>query len=302
MYFTLPAELLVEGLNDAFMVELDNSETDFLGRMAMMQTTTKRTEIMAFIGEVPAFREWVTRRQVGIPSTATYQLTTKDWENSISFDENDLRDEQLPMIAGQIGRLARQARRHSIQLAVETLVAADTLVAYDGVSLYNDAHPARGEQTATQDNLLASAGTTVANLQANYDAGYVAMQRFQDESGQPAHGDLAPNFLFIAPPELWRNFSTVLFSTTQPTNDGTNVYQGQGDLVTTARLVNTGDHYMTKTDSPVKPLVWLERTPIRTSESFSHTQTYRATKERVFGADASYGCGVGLWQTSIKFA
>lgn len=302
---TLPAELLVEGLNTLFLRRMLGNDLDFMARLANIVPTSKKTETMAYLGDVPAFREWVDRRQISRLSTATFPITVADWENSLGIDMRDLDDEQIPMLALRITQLADQARRHPIQRLIEVMVAAQTTVGYDGVSFFNDAHPVRADESGTQDNDLAATttggGGTVADLQTDYDAAHVAFARFEDEAGQPFHGDVAPTMTWVAPPELFRPFSTLLFSNTQPANDGQNVYQGQGDLITTARLTDTGDYYSYKTDGMVKPFVFLERQAIRTTNSLTASETWRPTKEVVIGADARYQVGVSMWQYGVSF-
>lgn len=303
---TLPPELLVEGLNALFLQRmLGNEAADFVGRVANIVPTTKKTQTFAYLSEVPAFREWVDRRQISSLATAVYELTAADWESSLGIDMRDMEDEQIPMLGRQIMQLADQARRHAMQRMVEVMVASQTLICYDGVSFFNDAHPALADEGATQDNDLAATttggGGTVPDLQTDYDAAHVAMSRFLDGAGQPFHGDVAPSFLWVAPPELWRNFTTLLFSNTQQNNDGNNVYQGQGDLAVTARLTNTGDYYCLKTDGIVRPFIFLERQPIQTTNSMTPNETWRPTKEVVYGADARYQAGVGMWQYAISF-
>lgn len=302
MLTTLTPELLVEGLNALFLTRVSNEEQDIVRLVANVLTTTKRTETFPFLGDAPSFRKWVTRRKSTVLSTATYSMTVDDWESSLDIDMRDLQDEQIPMLADKVGEMADKASRHRIQLIVEEMVNATTTVGYDGVSFFNDAHPARGNQTATQDNNLAASGTTVANLQADYDAAHVAMSRFVDEEGEVYHGNVRPDFLVVAPPELFRNWSTVLFNTTQPNNDGQNVYRGQGDLATTARLTDTADFYMLKVNGTIRPFIFLERQGIQTTNTMMHTETYRPTKQVTYGADARYTTGVNRWQFGIKFS
>ncbi|MEO1338413.1 MAG: Mu-like prophage major head subunit gpT family protein, partial [Myxococcota bacterium] len=178
----------------------------------------------------------------------------------------------------------------------------DTLVGYDGVSFYNDAHPVRAQEGQTQDNLFAATGTgSLADLQADYDAAHVAYSRFVDEGGKLFHGDVAPDLLAMCAPEDFRNFSTLLFSTTQPINDGSNVYQGQGDLIATGELATSGDYYYHKVNGVMRPFIVLERQGIQVQDSATPDETWRASKDVKFGADARYQTGVGMWQYSIAF-
>ena len=135
-------------------------------------------------------------------------------------------------------------------------VAPGTNETVDGVSFFNTTHPIRNKEATTQSNLITGAGTTLANLQDDFEIALARMKKFQDEGGEPFHGDMPADLWVLCPPELERRFREVLEATLVNTTD--NVQAGAASIVTSPRFSDDNDWYLMSAFSGLRPIIYFK--------------------------------------------
>jgi phage major head subunit gpT-like protein len=259
-------------------------------------------ETYGWMGETPAVREFLTEREVRGMSETSYVVQNKEWEATIGVKRTDIEDDKLGALPTRIKGLAARAKAHADKLMFQTLEngsSATLGLCYDGTAFFGNSHTARGEQTAAQDNLLASAGTSVANLKTDLGAAIAQMRGFVDEAGEPFNpvlGELA----VVAPPALEFPFREVLNASFSA--DATNVYQGAAKLVIAPHLTDAADWYLLHLGGIIKPLIFQNRSAIEFEALEAGTESNFMRGLNYYGTRGRYNMAYGFWQDAVKVA
>ena len=172
---------------------------------------------------------------------------------------------------------------------------------YDGAALYSNAHPARGEQLAAQDNLLAGTGTTVAALKADIQTAIARLNEFVDEANDPFHTMIDPaDLVVVVPPALEFPMREAVEATIIANT--TNVLSGIIGRVMVApgqTLVDSNDWYLFHNGNPVRALIFQERDAMEFTELTTGDQAFDQEVFK-FKARARYECAPGMWQNTVK--
>ncbi len=300
MAFTKNDTVVLRGLRGEFFrkrIAMDNPIIDLI---AMRVKSNNRSEDYGWLGDVPQLRSWKGGRKITVLTDAVYNLLNEDFEATLAFDRNDFRDDQTGQFAVRVRQLAERAANHPVALMITNIIngtSATLGLGYDGVSIYNNAHPARGDQTAAQDNLLAGTGTTTTALRTDLNAAITALRRVVDETGTEPFSDDFDSLLVFAPPELELNWREVLFAAI--ISQTTNVMANRADLWISARLTDVNDWYLMNVGSEVKPFIFQEREPLK-AESVVDGEGPFMTRKILFGVSARYAAGMGFWQLTNK--
>lgn len=113
--------------------------------------------------------------------------TVAEFETTVNVPRSviETNPSEIPRITSQI---AEKAQLFMERRFVATMLAGST-AGYDGVSLYNDAHPESG--TSQDNNLTSAAATgtkpTTAELEADLDTEIGALKGFTDDAGTPVN-------------------------------------------------------------------------------------------------------------------
>jgi len=147
-------------------------------------TDNARTVTHQGLGGAPRMREWLAERQpAALLATRPFPVTVRDWEASLEIPISDLIADTIGQYAEKIRQMAAYAKRHPDTLLLDTIVAADATLCYDGQFLCDDDH-SEGE-SGTQDNNLACAGDeTTAHILTDLAAAQAAMLSWKDDRGQ----------------------------------------------------------------------------------------------------------------------
>ena len=143
-----------------------------------------RTITYQGLGAAPRMREWLAERQpAALNAASPFPVTVRDWEASIEVRMSDFIADNLGQYAFRIQQMAQYAKRHPDALLLDTIVAANSTLCYDGQDLCDDDH-SEGE-SGTQDNKLACAGDdTTAHILTDLAAAQAAMLSWKDDRGQ----------------------------------------------------------------------------------------------------------------------
>jgi phage major head subunit gpT-like protein len=224
-------------------------------------------------------------------------ITNKIYDASIRVSRDNLRRNRTGSMMRQINRLASRAMAFPNKRIVDLIEAGTTDLCYDGESFFGDAHLAKGEE-GSQDNLLAGAGTSVANIQTDIQAVTKFFKTVKDTAGEPFHGDGPADILFLVPADIEFNFRTALSAAV--VSQTTNVYVGVGELLTTGRMSDANDWYAFVTDPDARPLIWQPESAWETDMTGEGSTIWTQERQVEYGVSGSYGAGYGFWQSAVK--
>jgi len=200
----------------------------FQEKIATTVPSSVRTQTYAWMQRLPAMRQWVGARVLQNMADHNYQLENLPWELTESVNEDDWEDDELGIygpLFEDMGRAARMLSSSQVRAALE--LGATTGLCFDGVSMFNNAHPALGAGAAIDNNF---AGTTLTA--ANYEAVRAAMGLWQGEDGLPL--GVKPNLL-VVPPALEgvgrRILNAEIVASAAGTATESNVWQNSAELL-----------------------------------------------------------------------
>jgi len=297
MGLTVSPIALEKGITAVLMRRAVQSRSDIIDKLAMVTTSTSDEEKHGYLSDIPAMREFLNERIITGLNESSYVLVNKTFEMTIGFKKDDLDDQKSGMFDIRINQMGQRAANHPVKLLIEVLELGTTDISLDGVSFYNDAHPQRGHQTGTQDNLLAGTGTTVAQLKTDFGVAVAALKNFEDEGGEP-FDEFVTDLVVVCSPDIEVNFTEALES--ELISNTSNAIKGRADIIISARLTDVDDWYLLSVGGLVKPLVFQDRMPLMVESQENQSESGFMRRIFVFGVSARYNVGYGLWQLTVK--
>lgn len=219
-----------------------------------------KSNIYGWVAQSTLLREWIGPRQAVNLSEHSYTLVNKSYEGTIELDRDEVEDDNLGLFtAVTIPQLAQAAKKHTDQL-IKTMLQSNAYagpLAYDGLSLFHDAHLTYDSAASTYDNNFA--GTALSA--ANFNTVWAAMASYTGEDGQPL--GIMPNLLII-PPQLKRTALEILNASLVANAAGTagveNVLKGWADVLVIPELANAPTRwYLADVSKPMKPIIYQNR-------------------------------------------
>jgi phage major head subunit gpT-like protein len=283
--------LLEDGLKTVFFEALDATIGDY-ERIATIVPSESDQENYAWLGAVPAMREFADERMPLGLLEHDYTIRNKTWESSIAVERAAIEDDKYGQIKLRVMSLAREAKRHMDELVFELLKDGFGTACYDGQCFFDTDH-AEGESGAQSNK-----GTSALSATA-LQAAITAMMKFRDDRGTLL--GVVPDLLVVPPDLLWIAME-LLESTFWPgegtvtANTASNVLKGKLDLLVSPYLSDTNDWFVLSTKGVVKPVILQSRTPIEFAALEADSESGFMRDEYVYGVRARYNAGYGLWQ------
>lgn len=299
------SDLVVPGLRaefaHAYRNELSNAPVE---RIVTTVNTTQPIQKYGWLGTVPPMREFLDERR---PSgLAAYAVTIEDkvFETSISVERKALEDDQLDLIRLRVRDMAARVASHRHQIAVEALVNGFTGLGYDGVSLFNTAHPTVASSTYSNRTTAALSSTSLGDA-------INSMMTVPDDQGTPM--GIVPDTLVVGPKLQWAAMELVEspvavykgnITDTAPSNSYLNVFGGKLNLIVSPFITGAADDYwfLLDTKRPIRGVILQQRSdvPVEFSalDNASGSEAAWMRDRYYFGVRARYNVGYGLWQTA----
>lgn len=296
-------DLLLPGLKAEFELayrsEIDLSTAE---QLATVINTTMPVQKYAWLGAVPPMREFLDERKPSGLSEYAVTIEDKVFESSIAVDRRAIEDDQLDLVRLRIRDLAYRVAVHRQQIVVEALAAGFTATGYDGMSIFNTAHPTGAATYGNRSTDILSA-TSLAN-------GINSMMCVPDDSGTPL--GIVPDTLVVGPKLQWNATELVespvvvykpSTEDTASANNYKNAFQGKLKVVVSPFLTGTSDDYwfLIDTKRPIKGVILQQRSdvPVEFSalEAGSGSESAWMRDRYYYGVRARYNVGYGLWQT-----
>lgn len=292
---------LLPGLKTTFMQgwTAQNANLPYKGLVTEVPSTLP-SENYAWLGQVPAVRQWTDERIPKGLSEFSYSIKNLKWENSIKIDAEVLEDEQYGQVKMRVGQLPGAIARHQNKLVMSQFTLGDSTVCYDGANFFSASH-SEGN-SGTQTNLLTSSPLNAANYQAARNL----FASFKDDQGElvGAHGTI-----LMVPRALEGTARAILNSDFVSDGAGaattvTNIWKGSAKLVVNDYLSSATAWYLLDDEEYIMPVVFQNRVPVSLKMLMGDSDSDSVFMRDAFyvGTRARYNVGYGDWRTAVKSA
>ncbi len=123
--------------------------------------STGSSNTYGWLGQFPAFREWIGERVLRDMATHAYTIVNKKFESSVSVPRDAMEDDEVGVYGALFQEMGRAAKAHPDELVFAMLKAGLTTACYDGQNFFDTDHPLYPN----------SDGTGTATSISNYQAG-----------------------------------------------------------------------------------------------------------------------------------
>ena len=273
-------------------------------------TSDQESETYKWLGQSPAFRQWVGGRLAKGLTSSPFTITNVPFEATLEFDVNDLRRDKTGQVNRRIDDLALRANMHWDAL-VDALIAAGTSAdCYDGQYFFDSDHAegSSGTQlnllTATQVTALdvtTAAAPTEAEMEAAILDVIAYMMGYKDNQGEYLNGG-AMNFQVMAPANIWRPALAAVKKASLNTGSGVmgNLIQSTGFnievICNPRRNAATTVFYVFRTDGSGAPFILQEETGVQLKVVGAGSELEFNENVHHYGVDTSRNAGYGFWQ------
>lgn len=254
--------------------------------VAMEVPSSSSDENYAWFGQLPSMREWIGDRQIQNLSAYTYTIKNKDFELTIAVKKNDIADDKIGIYKPLIQDMAQTAKRHPDELIFSLLGQGFENKCYDGKPFFADDHP------YTKGKTQSNKGTKKLTP-ASYAEARAQMMIIKGENGKSLK--IVPDLLVVAP-QNEAIARQILFADLIAGN--TNVNKNTCELLVAPELADYPEQwYLLCTKRAIKPLVFqIREKPNFVSLDSENDENVFYRKEYIYGVDARYNAGYGLWQ------
>jgi len=257
------SDALTKGVSGAFLAGYgEEAQANLQPLISSYMPSNSDEETFGWMGEAPQMLSMVDELEIKQVDSTTYTITNDEFAVGMAVKRKDIEDEKWGAIATRSSQLGRVAARHPNKLLIAALVAGDTDACYDGDAFFST-HSTRGEQTATQSNLLTQTGTSTANVKTDLGLALKAMRSFKAENNEP-YNEAIRNVAIVAHPNLEGAMMEAIYGQLLGGGDS-NVALRNYQIVPyfSSRLSDEDEWYMLDvTSSGLRPLIFQDRRPL----------------------------------------
>lgn len=260
-------------------------------RISMIVPSGTRDATYAWMGQIPNMREWVGSREIQNLIAHDYVIKNKTFELTTKVPVNDISDDQYGVYTPLISEMGLSAKKHPDSLTFDLLGNGFTKKCYDGVSFFNEKHPAGGNDKGVQSNM----GNKKLNA-VSYAEARAQMMTIKGESHKALN--IVPDLLIVAP-QNEAVARELLFA--DLIAGSSNVNKDTCDLLVIPELSDYAEQwYLFCTKRYIKPFVFQEREKAKLiCKNKESDDNVFFDDEIIYGIKARYNVGFGLWQLAF---
>lgn len=275
-----------------------------------MFNSDQASETYAFLGQSPAFREWIGGRQAKGLRGNEFTIKNKHYEATLEIQKRDLRRDKTGQIITRVNEFADRALTHWASLLSTLILNGPSTTCYDGQFFFDTDH-SEGD-SGTQDNDItvdisalptAVHGTVTApskeEMQQAILKGIAQILSFKDDRGEPMNEN-AKEFQVLVPIGLYLTaLSAVSIPLNLATDQNMNPAQIPGlkiDVQMNPRLTWTDSFAIFRTDSPIKGLIRQTEQEVEMKAKAEGSEFEFDNDAWQFGIDSWRNVGYGYWQ------
>jgi len=260
-------------------------------KIAMEVPSTTGENQYEWLGEVPGMKEWVDERTLEDLKAWDYTIKNKDWESTIAVDRNTIEDDQLGIIRPRVMSLAVAAKTHPDELVFSLLAQGFSQTCFDGQYFFDTDHPLADGSTQSNKITLPLDATGLKTALAT-------LRRLKGWTGRSLN--LKATHL-VVPPELeWT--ARELLQAERDASGATNILRGTiPNIIVSPYLTDTNNWFVLDASKPVKPLIlqMRKRPEFVSLDDPKQSETVFMRKKYLYGVDARYNVGYGLYQLAV---
>lgn len=130
-------------------------------RVAMLVRATTRIVDYKWLANFPGIQEWIGDRQIQSLGAEAFQIESKDFENTVEVNRNDMDDDTMGIYNALFAEQGRAAKKHPDKLVAALIALGLTTDIYDGSKFFATDHPAPvpTDEAAVASNYTAGAST-----------------------------------------------------------------------------------------------------------------------------------------------
>lgn len=281
------------------------------GQVAMVFNSDQASEEYAWLGMVPALREWIGGRQAVALREQGIVIRNRTFEATLRVSVDDIRRDKTGQIMVRVDELAERMAEHPASLLSQLINLGHAAPCYDGQFFFDTDH-AEGE-SGVQDNdlardIVAPSAPTPAEMEAAFMAAIQQLIGFKDDRGEPMNAN-ARSFMAMVPINMLDatlralNLPQIIdggqarsgLQLGQPGNSGGFSVTAQ----TNPRLTDPAAFFLFRTDGQVKPFIQQEEMEqvSAVAEGSEHEFT---NNEHMYGVKAIRNVGYGYWQHAVR--
>lgn len=253
---------LTKGIRPMLLRAMSGLESqDYSSMLATTITSSSNNEVYQWLGESPRMRTLLDDDEIIFDSMSdtSYTLTNNTYASGIAINRRTFDDSQTEGIRLRIQQLAQVAVAHKNRLLIDMLINGDVTTTgndYTGETFFNNTHTARGQQTATWDNIMAGAGVTVANVLADLNDSLELMLSYLAENNEPFN-ETINEITVVFPTTLRRQMVEATKAAVIAQTTNVSLSDLRVNLLPTARLNadDANDWFILNTGGAVKPLL-----------------------------------------------
>lgn len=255
-------------------------------KVAMEVPSTSKSNTYAWLGQLPRVREWIGDRVIQNLTAHGYSLLNKAWELTIGIMRDDIEDDNLGIYNPLFQDMGNEMAMHPDTLVFGLLPAGFNTLCYDDQYFFDNDHEVNEASVSNVTDLVLSP--------TSYGAARTALQSQVGEHGQPLR--ITPNLL-VVPPQLEDKGKEILYKE-RLANGEDNIYYKTAELLVAPELAaNPTAWFLLDTTKPIKPLIFQNRKkPEFIAKDNPDDDNVFFKREFVYGMDARYNAGYGLWQ------
>jgi len=163
-------------INVTWLKYFKNAPTAEIWKSIAMQVNSKNaTEQYAWLGAVPAMREFVDERIPGTLSGYKYSIDNKKFESTLDVDRDLIEDDRTGQVMLAVQSLATKAGKAYTILVTNAFAAGTTTPVFDGQNFFSASHPNGSNYLGTAKDITG----------ANLDAAELLLAGMTDDTGEP---------------------------------------------------------------------------------------------------------------------
>lgn len=290
---------LTVGAQALFMQGMRQPQVSHIGKLAKLVTTRKPTEPLVFVADLPQLAAHQGETQFHGSDDAVLNAVPEEFSSGTTIQKKHLDDDQVGILRDKIMGGTSTARNHPNKLIIEALEGSTA--GYDGVSLFNNSHPAFRDE-GTQDNLLAGTGTTLAQFQTDLGSAIAALKGFKRPSGEPFYNQI-DSLLITVPPALEEVAHQAVNSKLISNSDNQFPNRFRWDVITESRLTDANDWYLSVQDGMHFPVLFVQHEEgyLDFNANERHdSQEFLRMRAYSYAWYARYVAMPGHWQSAVK--
>lgn len=265
-------------------------------KIAMRIPSTGAQNDYAWLERFPKMRRWVGEKHIKNLKANRYVIANADFEATIEVKKNDIKDDNLGMVAIQAQSAGKSAKEWADDLVLNAVNKGTTELCFDGQYFFDTDHPV-GDTTVSNKLSNALSISTLAAAMGSFGAASTLMKGYKDEEGQPL--GCKPSVLLV-PPAL-EDTANVLMTADRLEDGKPNPYKGACIVVSDARISSATAWYLLDMSHPIKPFIFQEReAPNFVEQTNMDSDDVFSRGVYKFGVEARGEAGYGFWQMAVQ--